>query len=41
MDEYYALQVREIALRQALADAKREDEAIRDTYLRDDAPLAA
>lgn len=42
MDEYYAMQVREIAFRQALADAaKREDDAVRDTYVRNDAPLDA
>ena len=41
MDDCYAQQVREVALRQALEDAKREEQAARDTYLTDDGPLAA
>lgn len=41
MSEHYAAQVREIAIRQALEDAKREAEAARATYATDESMLAA
>ena len=41
MDQYYQAQVVEVAIRQALADAQREAEMERATYLVDDTALAA
>jgi len=41
MEDYYQAQVAEVAIRQALADARREAELQRANDLVDDAALAA